>query len=790
MIFLFFGFVAVLALVYAGYPLSMFLLARVARRAESGELPAVPPTVTVVVPAHNEAAVIEAKLENLLALSYPPGRLGAVVLSDASSDDTCERANAFLAGRSDPGRPIRILDRRERTGKSRALSEEVPKLDTDVVVFTDANAMFRPDAVERLVARFADPRVGLVCGRLHYLSEGYSFMSDEAIYWQYEDWLKRCEGRSGRLLVANGSIYAIRRELFVPVPAETADDFVMPLSVAAAGYATVYEPGAVAEERMPLRGSENFRAKARIVTRGLEAIRRYWRTILTSGPLRTTQYLLHKVMRWLTAFLLVGLLVTSALGATNPVLGIAFALQLAFYSLSIAAYLLSPFGNVPAALRLPFYFVLVNAAAMKGLFDFLRGRRRATWEKSESTRRAVAARPAYAAPLRPSPRRRGVIALVLALAGIFSLEAGVRATYLLRDALRAWRGAVPGRLALAPYEMADPVHPGNWLLRPGATMTLREVLEFRRARGWADATNRLPMRATQLGLSDDQVVFSVNSAGYKGPELAAQRTAPRILAVGDSCTFGSLLDRASYPRALERGLAAHGVAAEVVNAGVGSYQPDHILARLDALLALDPDHVVIYLGCNALFSERDVLDGALDHLYVLRAFRTLRSRILPQPDPEDLRRETRGAPRVPDARDPALRRLEGWSPSFLGKVDRIASAFRAQGAQVALVTLPALYRSGLEPSAEALRRGPLPPFTDNPYVLALLTERYNDALRQLAGERGFGLIDAAAWAEAALTPPEDYFEGALQLNVPGQGFLGARIAEELAPALAPRTAAP
>jgi lysophospholipase L1-like esterase len=565
----------------------------------------------------------------------------------------------------------------------------------------------------------------------------------------------------------------------------------MPLSVAAAGYATVYEPGAVAEERMPLRGSENFRAKARIVTRGLEAVRRYWKTILASGPLRTTQYLLHKVMRWLTAFPLVGLLVTSALGATNPVLGIAFALQLAFYSLSIAAYLLSPFGNVPAALRLPFYFVLVNAAAMKGLLDFLRGRRRATWEKSESTRRPVAVRPAYAPPLRPSRRRRGVIALVLALAGLFSLEAGVRATYLLRDGLRAWRGAVPGRIALAPYEMPDPEHPGGWVLRPGATMTLREVLEYRRTRGWVDPTNRLPYRAAQLGLTDDEVVFSVNSAGYKGPELAAARTKPRILALGDSCTFGSLLDRASYPRTLERHLGAHGVAAEVVNAGVGSYQPDHILARLDVLLALDPDEVVIYLGCNALFSERGVLDGVVDRVYVLRALRTLWNRLVaPTPDLVDLGREARVAPRVADARDPALRRLDGWKPSFLGKIDRIAGAFRAKGARVSLVTLPALYRSGLEPSAEALRRGPLPSFTDNPYVLALLTERYNAELRKLAGERGFELIDAADWADASLTPPEAFFEGALQLNVPGQDRLGERVAEVLAPALATRAAAP
>ena len=215
----------------------------------------------------------------------------------------------------------------------------MPKLDAEVIVFTDANAFYRPDAVRKLMAHFVDPKVGLVCGRLRYVPDRESFMSDEELYWRYEDMIKRWEGALGYLLVANGSIYALRSRLFEPIPGSVADDFVFPLLVAARGDHLVYEPSAVAEERLPEQGIENFRAKARIVSRGLDAVRSYWREILRSGPVRTTQYLFHKMARWLIAFVLLGMLVTAAIGATEPLLAAAFTAQIAFYALGFSAYL-------------------------------------------------------------------------------------------------------------------------------------------------------------------------------------------------------------------------------------------------------------------------------------------------------------------------------------------------------------------------------------------------------------------------------------------------------------------
>ncbi|HVH04962.1 MAG TPA: glycosyltransferase, partial [Myxococcota bacterium] len=306
----------VVALTYVGYPLAVLLFAW-ATRDRAPTKPAADGSlrVALVIPAHDEQAIIEAKLRNFLALDYPPDRLRAVVLSDGSTDETCSRVRALLASlpAADAAR-ITLVDRTVRAGKSRMLSEEVPKLDVDVIVFTDANAFYRPSAIRALVAPFADPRVGLACGRLRYVPDD-GFMSDEELYWRYEDMIKEAESRAGRLLVANGSIYALRAELFRPIPGGVADDFALPLLVASEGHRLVYASDAIAEERLPAQGIENFRAKARIVTRGATALSIYWREVIRSGPVRAAQYAIHKVARWLMGFVLAGLLLVSAAGA-------------------------------------------------------------------------------------------------------------------------------------------------------------------------------------------------------------------------------------------------------------------------------------------------------------------------------------------------------------------------------------------------------------------------------------------------------------------------------------------
>ena len=782
-----------IAVIYAGYPLVLLLLLLASRRRSqlppplaNGDLPA----AVLVIPVHNEEAVIERKLRNFLALDYPAGRLRAVVISDGSTDRTCSLVRG-LRDSLDPGERARIelVERTGRSGKSIALSEEVPKLDAEILIFTDANAFYRRDAVRKLVAHFADPRVGLVCGRLRYVPEPDSFMSDEELYWRYEDMIKRWEGALGHLLVANGSIYALRSRLFEPIPGGVADDFVFPLLTAARGDRLVYEPSAVAEEQLPAQGIENFRAKARIVSRGLQAVRVYWREILRSGPARATQYLFHKLARWLIAFVLLGMLLTAAIGATDPVLAAAFTAQVAFYALGFSAYLLARIGPVPGVLRLPFYFLMVNAAAVVGLWGFLRGERRVIWEKSETTRRTWP-EPAPPAPerrrwmgRRGSKRIRFAIATVLAFAGLLSIETAARFTYGVRELLQDWRGSAARATRLPPYEMADPAHPGGWRLRPGASMTLAAALELRAGQGRVERAQRLEAAGRKLGIGGDDVVFRVNSSGYKGPELDPSHTRPRILAAGGAETFGTLIDYYSYPRALERSLAGSGLAAEVVNAGVAGYSTAQILQRMKELEELHSEVTVLSLGSHELFRGRRVLAIPIERVYSIRAIRALwewwRTRDLP---------EAGRAPIDLDPDPPELRVIERYRPPFLEDVVRIASEMKAGGSDVVLLTMPALHHSGERPSPRALEVGRVPQvLRGNPYLLAAFVARYNELLRETAVALGVELIDLEPWSRDALQPRWEYFDDSISLNEAGQEKLGQHLAQVLGERLRSRS---
>jgi cellulose synthase/poly-beta-1,6-N-acetylglucosamine synthase-like glycosyltransferase len=385
----FWALVATLAAVYFGYPLALFLLSRRSRPGpQDGPSDDDLPSLTILVPAYDEEGVIATKLRNILDLDYPPDRLSALVISDASGDGTYEAACRELESESEEDRArIRIVRNPTRTGKTVALSRWAPEATGEILLFTDANALYRRDAARRLAAHFREPTVGLVCGRLRYVDDPGRGASAENLYWRYEDAIKGWEGQLGRLLVANGSIYAVRREHFEEMPGSVADDFVVPLVTFQKGVRLVYEPGAVAEERPPIRAAEDFRSKARIVTRGLEAVLRYRARIVASGPLRVTQYVLHKVLRWLAPLLLIALVAASLGGRRDPLIAAALLAQIVFYLLAVWGLLVRDRPEAPTIVRIPFHFCLTNAAALKGLVDFLARRERAVWEKSASTRR-------------------------------------------------------------------------------------------------------------------------------------------------------------------------------------------------------------------------------------------------------------------------------------------------------------------------------------------------------------------------------------------------------------------
>jgi biofilm PGA synthesis N-glycosyltransferase PgaC len=377
--FLFWGSVALVAYTYAGYPVLLYLIGLVRRRRASAAAPGVP-SVCLVISAFDEETVIRAKIENSIALDYPRDRLTIVVASDGSTDRTTAVASSY----QDMG--VRLHHHPRRRGKSAVLNEVVAEVACDVVVFTDANSLFAADVLQRLCRHFADADVGCVVGRLRYVEGGEASVGKgEGIYWRYEALISRLESRLGSVLVANGSIFAIRRQLFRPLYAEVANDFQIPCDIAAQGRRVVYEPNALATEPTTVYWREEFGRKVRIVLRGLTG----WSLLRKRiRGFRLWQFWSHKMLRWLVgaaALVSFGSSAVLAARGSAPYTWLLLA-QAAFYAAALVGFLTRHTRHPRRVFYVPFYFTMVNAAALTALVRFLSGERLTVWEKAESTR--------------------------------------------------------------------------------------------------------------------------------------------------------------------------------------------------------------------------------------------------------------------------------------------------------------------------------------------------------------------------------------------------------------------
>lgn len=362
------------------------------------------------------------------------------------------------------------------------------------------------------------------------------------------------------------------------------------------------------------------------------------------------------------------------------------------------------------------------------------------------------------------------------------LEGSSRLAYHHKGWVKSLLG-MPARQNLNAYEMLDPARPAeNWLLRPGVSMTLGEAIEEKRRTGRALAVRQIEERASNLGFEKGDTIYSINKDGFKGPEIDAGHSRRRILAIGDSCTFGSLFDRYSYPRAMERELGRLGKGAEVINAGVEGYHPANVLFRIEEFKSLRPDVTTIFIGWNALWGEPAL--GLEKYLYSARLIRSaLRKLIYATAGSHRAAFLEYSKPKKPDRNDPRIRDVEGYAPSFISDIEKIIEGMRAAGSEVVLVTLPGLFVSEEVPGKKALEIGPLPTFIDNPYVYAAITERYNGILRELAKRHGLRVIDLEDWSKKAFRPRDEFFFDSVHLYEEGQEMMGRHMARELIPLL-------
>ncbi len=355
------------------------------------------PHISMVMAVYNEEGDIRAKLENINRMDYPVDKLEVVIASDGSTDRTNEILQQHHGVRINP----LLLP---RVGKARALNAAVEQAQGEILIFSDANSLYAPDALQRLVAPFADPNVGGVAGNQLYTSSKNNNLSQsgEKSYWNFDRNLKRLESRAGNVISATGAIYAIRRSLFQPIVEGVTDDFYTSTAVIEQGRRLVFEEDAISYEAVTPDANKEFKRKVRIISRGLRSVIARRKLL---NPFRYGFYALqlfsHKVLRRLVVFPMLAAFFTNLiLWQSGLFYTLAAAAQVAFYGASLVGYLLR--GNRSRLLKpvkYPFYFTLVNVASLLAVINVLRGNQIALWvpHRAQSSAAGAAAASASAA---------------------------------------------------------------------------------------------------------------------------------------------------------------------------------------------------------------------------------------------------------------------------------------------------------------------------------------------------------------------------------------------------------
>jgi cellulose synthase/poly-beta-1,6-N-acetylglucosamine synthase-like glycosyltransferase len=358
---------------HLGYGIVLAAIARLRRRpvtvaAAGSQLP----SVTVIVPAYAEELVIAGRVANLRALDYPPAQLEIIVTCDGSPDATAQRARE--AGADE------VLEL-PRGGKVRAQDAAVARARGEIVAFSDANASWAPDALQELVAAFADPRVGYVCGQVAFVNDAGA--NQEGLYWRYEMALRALESRVRSVTGGNGAIYATRRQSYLIVDPIMGHDLSFPFNMVKRGWRAVYAPAARASEKMVPSIEGEFARKRRMMSHG-------WPIMLRGGmlsprgydPLYALMIVSHRLLRYASPFLhVIALAASLALLGHGWVYAVAAGLQLALLLAALLA------GALPARpLLIARYYVLTTASLAAGLWDWLAHGTHAGWEPADGTR--------------------------------------------------------------------------------------------------------------------------------------------------------------------------------------------------------------------------------------------------------------------------------------------------------------------------------------------------------------------------------------------------------------------
>jgi cellulose synthase/poly-beta-1,6-N-acetylglucosamine synthase-like glycosyltransferase len=366
---------------YIGYGLIIFVLNRLFGQRRNDLNPRYDKDVTLLIAAYNEADIIEAKIQNSLALHYPKSRLKIAIVTDGSDDESNEIIRRYPQ--------IDLYYQPNRRGKIHAVNRVMNHIKTPITVFSDANVMLNSEAIAELVKHFDNPAVGAVSGEKVVVSDLADSASagGEGIYWKYESFLKRMDWEFNTLVGSAGELFAMRSKLYEPIAENTIiEDFQMTMRLTMKGHKVAYEPRAMAMERGSFNISEEEKRKVRISAGGAQAI---VDLISILNPFKygslTFQYISHRALRWTLAPLalpLIFLLNVLLLDKSFLYQGL-FAAQSFFYLLAWGGYLIRNRKTRLKALYIPYYFVFMNICVYKGWNRYLKGSQKVIWDKAQ-----------------------------------------------------------------------------------------------------------------------------------------------------------------------------------------------------------------------------------------------------------------------------------------------------------------------------------------------------------------------------------------------------------------------
>jgi len=365
---------------YALYPLSLPFLRLIlpSRRLRTGGLTA-RPKVTMIIAAYNEEKAIEEKIRNCFELEFH-GDLEIIIGSDGSTDRT-----ESIAAKYAPD--AKLIAFPQRSGKAQVLNRLVPRAQGDILVFCDANTLLLKNALQKLLSHFENPDVGCVCGRLILHDAGHTALGvGESMYWNLESEIKKMEGSLGIVIGANGGLYALRKELFEPIPTESKvmDDFFTTTRVLKAGKSAIYEPQAIGSEETSLDTFGEFHRKVRISQANFNHLNRYLALLNPLRPLVAYGFLSHKFLRWIAPLLLIFLFLSNIVAAPSSKLYTGLlAAQTVFYLVALLGYALNGRVRKYKLLLIPYYFTSMNVALLIGLFKSIFTHDTPTWNRVE-----------------------------------------------------------------------------------------------------------------------------------------------------------------------------------------------------------------------------------------------------------------------------------------------------------------------------------------------------------------------------------------------------------------------